>query len=72
MAFNGLLLLAAIVRMAGAERVAYPFQHFIIEAKLPEQLGKQRIALPIWASGKPSYPAISVAAILKPWIQKQR
>src|SRR5271170_2665669 len=42
MALDRVLVLLALVGMAGVQRVAHPFQHLVVKAKPPEQFGELR------------------------------
>ena len=42
MALDRLLVLAALVGVAGVQRVAHPFQHLVVELQPPEQFGELR------------------------------
>ena len=42
MALDRFLVLAALVGVAGVQRIAHPFQHLVVEAQPPEQFGELR------------------------------
>ncbi len=42
MALDRLLVFAALVGVAGVQRVAHPFQHLVVEAKPPKQISELR------------------------------
>jgi hypothetical protein len=43
MALDGFVVLAALVGVAGVQRIAHPFQHLVVELEPPEQFGELRL-----------------------------